>query len=73
MVLDWYQEGNIPADATLTDWEGATSGTNRGIKGGCASQSTGGGLTLTGRASTGDIFPNRCAAATGFRVCLTEK
>ena len=73
MVLDWYKEGNIVAGATLTDWEGAASGTNRGIKGGCASQSTGGGLTLIGRASTGDIFPDKCAGCTGFRVCLTEK
>ncbi|MGN0853650.1 MAG: formylglycine-generating enzyme family protein [Kiritimatiellia bacterium] len=72
MVLDWYAAGNIAAAATLTDWEGPSTGTYRGVKGGCAGHSISGGLVLTGRYSS-DIEPGKCAGNTGFRVCLTEK
>ncbi|MGN0853649.1 MAG: formylglycine-generating enzyme family protein [Kiritimatiellia bacterium] len=75
MVLDWYAADNIAANATLTDWEGPTSGTYRGIKGGSSGQSVSGGMILTQRYSP-DILPDKIVAAssdTGFRVCLVEK
>ena len=73
IVLDWYASGNITAGATLTDWEGPVSGTYRGIKGGCAGQSVGGGMVLTQRYSS-DIMPEKSKGVdTGFRVCLVEE
>lgn len=69
LVLDWYVADNVAPGAKLIDWEGAASGTHRGVKGGCAGHSLNGGMTLNGRFSA-DILPGVSAPNTGFRVCL---